>query len=1011
MKTPAPDPPHTDRTRLSPTQADGGPLSVPRSPSRRAPAPASLSDDYQPQKQKQQQQQTKNGAPENADFPGQATSPEYDDGGRPGVPSGDAGHRSFPSGSGRTSSNTEATTDTTVGRGDNAGRANNTGDTTAGCSTITVSPAPASAASVPDARSRAVVEGDVGSGSGSGSGSNGNIDNNGVVVLPPVASPVPFSSPLPDYNIPVKPTLANGGVGGGSMTSINRGVTEYTAEGHTEEKVADADNDGPQRHPALALAIAFFATTRAVLLHSWLNVFLVFVPAGIAVGAAPAGTVPPSVVFALNAVAIVPLAGLLGFATETVAHRMGDSIGALLNITFGNAVELIIFIALVKNQIRIVQASLLGSILANLLLILGMGLLLGGLRFREQIYNSTVTQMSACLLSLSVISLVLPTAFHASFNDRKKADAESLKISRGTSVVLLLVYGIYLLFQLKSHAYMYESTPQHIIDEEATPGPAAAWLDSSSSDDSSSSSSDSDSSGHSRDTMRKRMRRVIRRGRRRKSSVASLDTADTLFAAPTRTPSFSTVTAAPAAVAANTTTADDFVWEESSTSSSRPAFVSRLASTDMSEEAIDEDDVAVSRPRTYRQSKRARRRDRKNKKRSVRLDHDAAAAAAADVIFEHATGRSQLEDATNAGKAAPAAAAFLTTAGMGGKRIAVPVLAAADPVETTRRVDFALSDPATHKAVHVDESGNPMAASTGAAATDLASARRAFNLRAMSLRPVAKSLAPTVFTQPALGGVAPPAAATAGPIPRVRYGIHRTNSLPDRLNRQYQLRPPGAMLPSHIPTAAVAHGVAGGIGGSGGGGGGSSSGGMTNGADTNGLTVVAMKHTAHGEYLALSRRAAVLTLLITTGLVAACAEFMVGSIKGLVATSSVGEVFIGLIILPIVGNAAEHVTAVMVAMKNKMDLAIGVAVGSSIQIALFMTPLVVILGWIIGRDMTLYFTLFETVCLFVSAFIVNFLVLDGRSNYLEGALLCATYVIIGLAAFYYPSADDASSWG
>ena len=110
-------------------------------------------------------------------------------------------------------------------------------------------------------------------------------------------------------------------------------------------------------------------------------------------------------------------------------------------------------------------------------------------------------------------------------------------------------------------------------------------------------------------------------------------------------------------------------------------------------------------------------------------------------------------------------------------------------------------------------------------------------------------------------------------------------------------------------------------------------------------------------------------------------------------------------------NAAEHVTSVWMAMKNKMDLAIGVAVGSSIQIALFVTPLVVILGWIMQREMTLYFTLFETVCLFVSTFIINFLILDGRSNYLEGALLCATYTIIGVVAFYYPDAADASDLG
>lgn len=94
-----------------------------------------------------------------------------------------------------------------------------------------------------------------------------------------------------------------------------------------------------------------------------------------------------------------------------------------------------------------------------------------------------------------------------------------------------------------------------------------------------------------------------------------------------------------------------------------------------------------------------------------------------------------------------------------------------------------------------------------------------------------------------------------------------------------------------------------------------------------------------------------------------------------------------------------------------MDLAIGVAVGSSIQIALFVTPVIVLLGWILNKDMSLYFSLFETISLFVSAFIVNFLVLDGRSNYLEGALLIAAYVIIALAAFFYPDSNEQSTIG
>lgn len=169
---------------------------------------------------------------------------------------------------------------------------------------------------------------------------------------------------------------------------------------------------------------------------------------------------------------------------------------------------------------------------------------------------------------------------------------------------------------------------------------------------------------------------------------------------------------------------------------------------------------------------------------------------------------------------------------------------------------------------------------------------------------------------------------------------------------------------------------------------------------------------AEDEKPVMSRTAAVVLLLCTTALVAVCAEFMVDAIPEMIENSpSISQAFIGLIILPIVGNAAEHVTAVTVAAKNKMDLAIGIAVGSSIQIALFVTPIVVLLGWILHTNMSLYFNLFETISLFVTAFVVNFLVLDGRSNYLEGVLLIAAYVIIALGAFFYPAAEDQSQFG
>lgn len=148
-----------------------------------------------------------------------------------------------------------------------------------------------------------------------------------------------------------------------------------------------------------SLVARLLFTIKAIMVSSYVNVLLLFVPVGIAVGSArnSGAAVRPSLVFCLNSVAIIPLANLLSFATETMAARRGPAVGALMNVTFGNAVELIIFvIALVKDEIRVVQASLLGSILANLLLILGMCFLLGGLRFREQV----------CILIMTNIGLV-----------------------------------------------------------------------------------------------------------------------------------------------------------------------------------------------------------------------------------------------------------------------------------------------------------------------------------------------------------------------------------------------------------------------------------------------------------------------------------------------------------------------------------------------------------------------------------------------------------------------------
>ena len=395
---------------------------------------------------------------------------------------------------------------------------------------------------------------------------------------------------------------------------------------------------------------------REVLLSSWINILLIFSPIGIAVFYAE---INPVAVFVINFIAIIPLAAMLSFATEEIARRTGDVIGGLLNASFGNAVELIVsIIALVKGQILIVQTSLIGSILSNLLLVMGMCFFFGGINRLEQSFNVTVAQTASSLLFLAVSALVIPTAFDefAKFPNEPanvQSDPENPKphiaqLSRGTAILLLLVYACYLFFQLKSHTKMFSE---------------------------------------------------------------------------------------PSAKAAN---------------------------------------------------------------RNV---------------------------------------------GIKFKKAIVP--------ERFHRSSVATPPPTTEEAQAEDD------------------------------------------------------------------------------------KKPEQEEPN------------------------------------------------------LSLWVAVGTLAASTVLVALNAEYLVDSINAVTCQGgSVSKTFVGLILLPIVGNAAEHATAVTVAIKDKMDLAIGVAVGSSMQIALLVLPLVVVLGWIMGKDdMTLLFDGFQIAVLFVAVLLVNYLIQDGKSHWLEGVLL------------------------
>ncbi|OAL72748.1 membrane bound cation transporter [Trichophyton violaceum] len=391
---------------------------------------------------------------------------------------------------------------------------------------------------------------------------------------------------------------------------------------------------------------------RATLFSSWINILLLAAPAGIIMYYLKVNSVA---VFVVNFIAIVPLAAMLGYGTEEIAMRTGETVGGLLNATFGNAVELIVSIlALFKNEIVIVQTSLIGSILSNLLLVMGMSFFVGGVTRMEQNFNVTVAQTASSLLALAVGSLIIPTAFHTWSGNGEAGIAE---ISRA-----------YLFFQLKSHAAIF-NTPSEKVEKRS---------------------------------------------------------------------------------------------------------------------------------------------------KSKKVEEGDASKGIAQI-----------------------GAGF--SASMGGQN-----------------------------------------------------AQR---------------------------------------------------------------------IPVVVPEEE--------------------------------------------EEPQLSIYVAVFTLCASTALVALCAEAMVSSIDAITTSGGISETFVGLILLPIVGNAAEHATAVTVAAKDKMDLSIGVAVGSSMQIALLVLPLLVVIGWIAGKDdMTLYFDGFQVTVLFVTVLLVNYLIQDGKSHWLEGVQLMTLYIIISVAAWFYPSRSE-----
>ncbi len=179
---------------------------------------------------------------------------------------------------------------------------------------------------------------------------------------------------------------------------------------------------------------------------------MVFTPVSIAAHFLEWG---PLTIFLTSAIAILPLVAWMGTATEEIAVAVGPSLGGLLNATFGNAAELIIaLIALKAGLVEVVKSTITGSIIGNLLLMMGLAMFLGGIRYREQEFQPIVARANASAMNLGVIAILLPTATHLIADRIQSVSIQ--RFSTAIALILIVVYGLTLLFSMRAHSYLYD---------------------------------------------------------------------------------------------------------------------------------------------------------------------------------------------------------------------------------------------------------------------------------------------------------------------------------------------------------------------------------------------------------------------------------------------------------------------------------------------------------------------------------------------------------------------------
>lgn len=251
---------------------------------------------------------------------------------------------------------------------------------------------------------------------------------------------------------------ANSSSGGGGERKRGENGEEEIEE--DESSLRSPRSPKAYAQSSVKVGIEFARSVKVVLFSTKICILLLFVPIALALGRA-GGNISPGPIFFFSVLAIVPLAERLGFVTEEVAAHTNETLGGLLNATFGNVTELIVSLMALRNgDTRLVKLSLLGSILTNTLLVLGASFFFGGLKYSEQTHNRKGAQLNAGLLLLSVLSLTLPsvmseTSMSGTTEEEKERDI--LRVSRVSSVFLLAGYMAFLVFQLKTHKHMFVS--------------------------------------------------------------------------------------------------------------------------------------------------------------------------------------------------------------------------------------------------------------------------------------------------------------------------------------------------------------------------------------------------------------------------------------------------------------------------------------------------------------------------------------------------------------------------